>query len=284
MKHVVLLLALFFIPSQLLYGNLKNLYIIVEPNGLKSHKESDKQILVPVFKNLLQIGKWITKKNSSPLFKKVFIRIAGGNSYMFRKKRMNKLAKKRTFVEIYKETKSIENYSFAKTLAYFPQDLELNGWKGEETLLLIMGDINFVKNGISSHGKYLNSAWLEKKKSPFMKYLLLKENSPAKGTSVMVLTRTQLNLRDEKMRKDFIVNLFSNEKMGMKPYFVGENYNIFNAPGTSKSKDNYMLELIRAIKYGKRNILKVNPLPETTICQIVGAKESITIRNCGGRP
>jgi hypothetical protein len=281
MRAFIVLSFLIFSTSSL-HANIKNLYIILEPNALKSQKNSDKRMIVPMFEKLLMIGKWVSPKDNTPKFKKVFIRIAGGNSYIFSKKKIHKLSRKSTFIEMYQEVKAIKSYSFPKTLAYFPQDLELNGWRGEETLLLIMGDINFVQNGITSHGKYLNSAWLESKKSPFVKYLLLKDNTPAKDASVMVLTRTQLNLKDEKMRKDFIVNLFAHTQMGMQPYFIGEDYNIFNAPDRLKPKDNYILKILKDIKDGRRDGLKVNQLPKTTICQIVGAKESITIRNCGG--
>ena len=278
------ILFILLIASSSIHANIKNLYIIVEPNSLQSSDEDTKRVLLPVFKNLLQIGKWVSNDKTTPRFKRVFIRVAGGNSYTFNKKNIHKLSKTKTFIEIYKNTKDMEEYSIADTLAYFPQDLEkFKGWKGEETLLLIMGDINFVKNGITSHGRYLNSFWLENKNSPFVKYLLSKENTPAKDTSVIVITRTQLGLKDEKMRQNFIVNLLSNEKVGMNLYYIGESYNLFSTPSSMKSKDSFILKLIKDVKNGQREVIKLKELQKTSICQIVGSEDSITVKDCGGR-
>jgi hypothetical protein len=283
MKKLLFLLYLASITPSSIYANIKNLYIIVEPNSFYTEKRDSKKILTPVFKTLLQIGKWISKdKDIPPKFQRVVIQVAGGNTYKFNKRNIDKLSKKKTIIEIYKNTKNIKEYSIADTLAYFPQDLEkLKGWKGEETLLLVMGDINFVKNGISSHGKYLNSFWLESQNSPFVKYFLSKDNTPAKDVSVMVLTRTQLKLNHEKMRQDFIVNLLSNQQVGMNVYYIGESYNLFSAPTSMKSKNNYVIELLKNIKEGKKKPIKLVSLPKTNICQIIGANESITIKNCG---
>ena len=284
MKKLLFVLFAFLITPSSIYANIKNLYIIIEPNSIYEDEKDSKRVLTPVFKTLLQMGKWISKdKDMLPKFKRVVIQVAGGNTYRFNKKNIHKLSKKKTFVGVYKNTKSVEEYSIADTLAYFPQNLEKLKWKGEETLLLIMGDVNFVKNGITSHGKYLNSFWLESKNSPFVKYLLSKDNSPAKNVSVMVLTRTQLKLNHEKMRQDFIVNLLSNEKMGMNVYYVGESYNIYSAPSSMKSKNSYVLKLLQSIKNGQKKAIKFTQLPKTSICQIVGAEDSITVKNCGGR-
>jgi len=284
MRGLILILFASVIASSNIHANIKNLYIIVEPNSIHSSDEDNKKVLLPIFKNLLQIGKWVSNDKITPKFKKVFIRVAGGNTYTYNEKTIHKLSKKKTFVRIYKNTKDIQEYSIADTLAYFPQDLEkLKGWKGEETLLLIMGDINFVKNGITSHGKYLNSFWLENKNSPFVKYLLSKDNTPAKDTSVIIMTRTQLGLREERIRQDFIVNLLSNEKVGMNVYYIGESYNIFSAPSSIKSKDPFILKLIKDIKNRQRDAIKVKELRKTNICQIVGTEDSITVKDCGGR-
>lgn len=276
---IIFILSLFI---SNIYGNIKNLYIIIEPHIIEKEKDEVKTVLVPTFKNLTQIGKWITENRAKPKFKNVFIRVAGGNSYQFKKKSLDRLSKRKTFVQIYKDTKEIEEYSISKTLAYFPQDLRLKKWKGEETLLLIMGDVNFVKNGISSYGKYLNSYWLESENSIFVKYFLSKDNQPAKDTSVIVLTQTQLSLIHEKMRRDFIINLLSNERVGMRLYYVGEIYNLFSAPSSLKSTDTYLLELLKKVKQGEKAMLKRNELPKTSFCQIVGLQDSINVRNCGG--
>lgn len=283
MKLLLFILFALVIASNNIHANIKNLYIIVEPNSIHSSDEDNKKVLLPIFKNLLQIGKWVSNDKVTPKFKRVFIRVAGGNTYRYNVNTIHKLSKKKTFVGIYKNTKDIQEYSIAGTLAYFPQYLEKQGWKGEETLLLIMGDINFVKNGITSHGKYLNSFWLENKNSPFVKYLLSKDNTPAKDTSVIIMTRTQLGLRKEKMRQDFIVNLLSNEKVGMNVYYIGESYNIFSAPSSMKSKDPFILKLIKDIKNKQKAAIKVKELRKTSICQIVGSEDSITVKDCGGR-
>ena len=255
--------------------HLKNLYILIEPTPIEN---SEKDLLLPSFKNLEIIAKWLSKKRS--LYSKVYITSPGlrkGKEY--KGKQIQKIAKKHIFPHLYKLIKNKREYSMPKALGTYTSDIQRLGWKGSETLLLIFGDINFVKNGFDSHGKYLNSAWLSNKDSPYVRYFLQKDNSISKNSSVIVITRTQIDLKHEKMRKDFLVNLFSHEKVGMKVYYIGELHNKFFA--SLKDHDTLCIKILDQVRRKMRKPIDPIALPKTEKCQMVSKNGAFFVNNCG---
>jgi hypothetical protein len=143
-------------------------------------------------------------------------------------------------------------------------------------MLLIIGDINYRTESISSHGMYFNSSWVTNKNSIFYRSFLAKDNDIAKDTSVVIFTRTQLNIKNEKRREDLLVNLF--EKSNMKVYYVGDFHNNFIAK--LKDRDTFSIKLIDKVRVKDMKPIKKPRLDETKVCQIVGEK-TMTIKNCG---
>ena len=277
-KYYAILLVFFFAIEPLNANDkIKNLYILIEPTSAEQEYAA-KNVLQPSFKNLELISKWVS--SNSKKFNDVFIRAVGSIQYRYKRKDIHKLNKRKLFRKIYKLIKDKKEYSIADALSYYSQDLEQFGWKGSETMLLIVGDVNYVKNGISSHGKYLNSFWLSSKNSPFVRLFMSRDNTVAKNTSVVIYTRTQLALLDEKKREDFLVNLFSHEDVGMDVYYIGDFHNNFMLP-LKKENDTYSLKLLDKVRKKKLKPIPVRQLPETNICQIIGNGESILCRDCG---
>ncbi len=252
----------------------KNLYVLIEPNS-SSQSESYKDILEPSFRNLENIMKWIQKDKTSPKFNNIFIRVVGYETKLYKKKSIGRINGK-LFKSIYKEIKNKKNYSIADGLGYFSQDMRANRWKGEETILLIIGDINYRTETISSHGMYFNSSWITNKNSVFYRNFLSKDNDIAKDTSVVIFTRTHLDMKNEKRREDFLVNLF--EESNMKVYYVGGFHNNFIA--NLKDRDTFSIKLIDKVRIKDMKPMEKSKLDETKVCQIVG-KKTMTIKNCG---
>lgn len=254
------------------HAKIKNIYILVEPSSALDNKH----ILTPILSNTKMLLRWISADGRNPRFRRAFIRVVGVHSQYYKKADVGKMGKQNIMGRVYRLIKNQKKYSIASGLSHFSQDLEGHSWKGEETLLLIIGDIDFVKNGISSHGKYLNSAWLTQKRSPYKRNFLDRDNQIARGTSVVILNRTQLNLKAEKQREGFLYNLFS--KAGMRPYYIGDFYNQFVA--TQDSKENFLVKLIDGIRKGTYEPMTKINIPDSQLCQIV-SDESLTIKNCG---
>jgi len=268
------LILIFFVEFS--YAECKNLYILIEPTSAMDAEDASQHILIPSLENSKNIVKWIVKNRTRPKFRNIFIRVVGYKTELFKQKDIGVMLQKGIFNNIYKSIKMKKEYSITNGLSHFSQDLEGNGWRGDETMLLVIGDIDFVKNGVSSHGKYLNSAWLTNKQSPFVRDFLKRDNTIAKDTSVVIFTRTQLNLKDEKRREDFLINLFS--KAGMRLYYVGDYHNNFIAK--LRDDDVFAIKMIDRVRLNKQKHIEVSSMMESNLCQIVG-KEAMTIKNCG---
>jgi len=261
---------------QLTYAKCKNLYILIEPTSAMNIEDSSKHILTPSLMSTKSILSWIAKSKQRPKFNNIFIRVVGYRTELYKRKDIGSIPKKPIIRNIYINIKNKKGYSIANGLSYFSQDLEGLNWKGDETMLLVVGDVDFVENGISSHGRYLNSAWLNNDTSPFVRKFINRDNDISERTSVVIFTRTQLKLKDEEKRKNFLVNLFS--KANMKVYYVGGFYNNFMA--TLRDSDTYIIKLIDRVRLGKHKHIVAPKMLETNICQIVGEK-TMTMKNCG---
>lgn len=257
-------------------AKIKNLYILVEPSAVVDVSMANKHILTPLFMNMDRVLQWVSGDGIHTKFHNVYIRVIGDIAEPYKRSKVGKMGKQGIFKIIYNRIKNTQAYSTANGLSRFSQDLEGQKWRGDETMLLIVGDMDFVQNGISSHAKYLNGAWLTRKESPFKRSFLDRDNSVAKGTSVVVFNRTQLALKDEKQREQFIINLF--DKAGMSVYYVGDFYNHFIAP--LHYEDSFMLKLIDRVRKREHTALKAKTLPQTHLCQII-SDEAMTIKNCG---
>ncbi len=274
MARFLSILFLLFILSESSQARCKNLYVLIEPNS-SLQNESYKDILEPSFRNLENIMKWIQKDKMSPKFNNVFIRVIGYETKLYKKKTIGRINGK-LFKSIYKEIKNKKSYSIADGLGYFSQDLRANNWKGDETMLLIIGDINYRSESISSHGMYFNSSWITNKNSTFYRSFLAKDNDIAKGTSVVIFTRTQLDMKNEKRREDFLVNLF--KKSNMIVYYIGDFHNNFIAK--LRDRDTFAIKVIDKVRIKNLMPMKMLELDKTKVCQIVGEK-TMTIKSCG---
>lgn len=275
-RKIYLIFFMLVFTVQLTYAKCKNLYILIEPTSAMNIEDSSKHILTPSLMTTKSILSWIAKSKQRPKFNNIFIRVVGYRTELYKRKDIGSMPKKPIIRNIYKNIKNKKGYSIANGLSYFSQDLEGLNWKGDETMLLVVGDVDFVENGISSHGRYLNSAWLNNDTSPFVRKFINRDNDISKRTSVVIFTRTQLKLKDEEKRKNFLVNLFS--KANMKVYYVGGFYNNFMA--TLRDSDTYIIKLIDRVRLGKHKHIVAPKMLETNICQIVGEK-TMTMKNCG---
>ena len=275
-RKIYLIFFMLVFTVQLTYAKCKNLYILIEPTSAMNIEDSSKHILTPSLMSTKSILSWIAKSKQRPKFNNIFIRVVGYRTELYKRKDIGSIQKKPIIRNIYKNIKNKKGYSIANGLSYFSQDLEGLNWKGDETMLLVVGDVDFVENGISSHGRYLNSAWLNNDTSPFVRKFINRDNDISERTSVVIFTRTQLKLKDEEKRKNFLVNLFS--KANMKVYYVGGFYNNFMA--TLRDSDTYIIKLIDRVRLGKHKHIVAPKMLETNICQIVGEK-TMTMKNCG---
>ena len=275
-RKIYLIFFMLVFTVQLTYAKCKNLYILIEPTSAMNIEDSSKHILTPSLMTTKSILSWIAKSKQRPKFNNIFIRVVGYRTELYKRKDIGSMPKKPIIRNIYKNIKNKKGYSIANSLSHFSQDLEGLNWKGDETMLLVVGDVDFVENGISSHGRYLNSAWLNNDTSPFVRKFINRDNDISKRSSVVIFTRTQLKLKDEEKRKNFLVNLFS--KANMKVYYVGGFYNNFMA--TLRDSDTYIIKLIDRVRLGKHKHIVAPKMLETNICQIVGEK-TMTMKNCG---
>jgi hypothetical protein len=170
----------------------------------------------------------------------------------------------------------VKKYKVSDALGTITKDIKKLKWKPEDTLLVYIGDVDYVRNGISSYGKILNAGWLKSHKSIFVKDFLTIDNTYLKGISIIVITRTQLDLFYEKKREDFLTNLFS--LAGMDVLYVGSNYNNLEAKITDN--DSFLAHLMKKVYKRELQPLKVPELPDTKRCQIIG-EDDIPIPTCG---
>jgi hypothetical protein len=277
LKKIFYIILIFLSVCSFSYADdtkIRNLYILIEPTANPNEKAAD-NILVPSLVNLNDVLNKIIEFNT---FSKVLIRIAGKNNQVleFKRNEIKNISEQNLIVQIYNLIKNKKDYNISNSLSFYSQDLQKKKLKGKNTLFLIIGDINYVSNGISSHNGYLNSAWLTNTNSPFVKDFIQLDNDIAKDSSVVVFTRTQLDLKQEKKRKDFIVNLFS--KVDMNVFYVGDMYKNFGIPIDEKYF--FSFQLIKEVKKRNLDIIKPTNMLDVQACQII-SKTAITIPNCG---
>lgn len=257
---------------------LKNIYIIVEPSATPNTGKEFNSILYSSFMIVDSLVKWM-ENDGLPLFDRLIVRGVGcvepvefqGRNIEFKKI-------KPKIDDLYYELLKNKEYSVPDALSYFTRDIKQKKWKGSETLLVYIGDVNFVRNGLSSHGKYLNAAWLTNERSIFVRDFLKIDNTVIKGISAVVFTRTQLDIAKEKYRENFIINLF--DKAGMDVYYTGSFYNALEYP--IKDSDTFVLQVINQVKRHKRDTIVPPVVPDVKQCQIIGNEMALTVDNCGG--
>lgn len=277
MKKTLFVLLLLFSTNNI-YGQekLKNLYILIEPTVVHNNKIDGYEVnpVLDISFNILdEIISWVTQ-NSVAKFRKVFIRGVGIDddetfAQEFKNEKISFKRLKKYSNDLYNEMLGIKTYSVADTLSTIAKDIKKKKWKAKETLLIYIGDVTHNRNGFNSHGKALNSQWLINKRSPFVKSFIENDNTFAQGISVIVFNRTQLSLDKEKLREDFLINLFS--LAGMKVYYVGEVYN--NMETKLRSEDSYLNKVINQVRKKEKKMLDMRVMKDTQVCQYVGESE-----------
>jgi hypothetical protein len=246
---------------------IKNLYIFIEPTTVSNHLNSkgkeDNDILYNSKKITLKIVKWAKKEK----IKRIIIN--------------NKVLKKDINPAIFihslikKSLLKKRIYNIGKLLGNLHTrfiDYEL---KSDNTLFVYIGDVNFVKKDISSHGAYLTSGWLTHESSPFVRKFFKADNGSLKNIPTAIINRTQLSLKNEKKREDFLIKLFSDA--GMKVYYVGNS----NMGFGGKIAINHITDKLKLIANKKVTKLKNTNADNTELCQIVYDSDEINVPGCG---
>jgi len=206
------------------------------------------------------------------------LHIAGLNKQPkeYRRKELKELKVRKISQALYATASSIGKYNIAKDLSNLSNHLDALSWKGSETLFVILGDINYLGKGdLSSHGSYLNSAWLSHACSPFVRHLLKHNNDNLQGAGIIVFTRTQLDLMHERKRKDFILNLFSDAHEELNVFYVGGLQNSIVRPGHS-----FGIDIVKKAIAGNMEAIEEKRLLPTKLVQIVNNIGNMSINLC----
>jgi len=266
---------------------LKNIFVLIEPLDPKFNTSNSEDqdhdhgiFLMSEASFLLDLMEWFNSNKSK--FENIVFKIGGmkqehhhyhgppigdKNHEVYNRKKLDKINKKKLAEKIYIIGRNIKEYKIAKELAAFSQSLSLLEWKGEETLFVILGDINFVGRFVSSHGGYLNSGWLKNEKSPFKLLYLDEDNKASSKASIVVFTRTQLNIIHESKRKSFISNLFVRANANLKIYYIGSINN-----SLLPNNNNFGISLIEKIQNNKIEPLAKMKIVDTHFVQIIDSE------------
>jgi len=267
-KFAIIVIFLSLLLSQLeAKVPIKNLYIFIEPTTVPNHlndkgKESN-DILYNSKKIALKIIKWAKKEKIKRVIVNGEILKKEINPALFMHKLIKKsLLKKRL-------------YNIGKLLGNLHMNFLDYELTKENALLVYIGDVNFVKKDINSHGAYLSMGWLKNQNSPFVRKFLKADNSSLKDVPMLVVTRTQLSLKNEKKREDFMIKLFSDA--GLKLFYIGNAHMAFGG----RVQTNHILEQIKLIAKNKLSQLTPFNNDDSQLCQIVYNTFEIPISGCG---
>lgn len=248
--------------------SIKNLYILIEPTSISNSINEKGKPYNSILNNSKRIVKDVVKWAKENKVKRIFINskelTKNTNEHIF----INKIIKK----ELFKKKK----YNVSKILEEIHNNFFANKLKVKDTLLLYIGDIDFIKNGVSSHGGYLNSGWLNNPNSPFVKKFIKADNSSLQGIPVVIITRTQIGVINEKKRESFLLNLFSSA--GMKVFYIGNSYR--NLP--TRTTVNFIVDKIEKVANKVDKPLKIFAYDKIKLCQIIYDDYEINIPSCGG--
>jgi len=224
--------------------NPKNIYILVEPSVIYGDKY---KIINKIFKNMDDLR-----------IRNVFLDIMGSDQVV----KHTHFNKKHTLkgLTLYKN----EKYNLTKELGTLTSKLKKRGLKGEDTLLIILGDFQlWRKNGTSTIGYYLSDSWLSSKYSPFVRNFINNNNSELSNMKVLVLGQQNTSTHNHYMHELFMAKLFSlaNNSIKLSGYFITKNQININNVEFSFNLINYSLNnstFVKSTKLNNSNLFQLN--------------------------
>lgn len=257
-------------------ADIKNLYIFIEPTTIQNRINDKNKEINDVLKESERIVADLVKSAKKNHIKNIYIsriwKKFKHNAPLLLKPSDNiRVILKRALKPLYK----YHNYNIAKILGDIHSDFE-EGISAKESIMVYIGDVNYMNSSLSSTRGYLNSGWLKNKESIFVKKFLKQDNSSLEGLPVFIVNRVQLPLDYEQRKENFIIKLFT--LAGLKPIYIDTNPRILS----SRVQKNY-LEQAFENKLNTPNSIKSTILLDSEICQIVTPNNpEISVPNCGG--
>lgn len=256
--------------------DIKNLYIFIEPTSIQNRLNFKNKKINDVLKESERIVGDLVKSAKKNHIKNIYIsriwKKFEHNSPLLVKPNDNlRIVLKRALKPLYK----YHHYNIAKILGAIHSDFE-ETLNAKESIMVYIGDVNYMNGAVDSSKGYLNSGWLKSKQSVFVKKFLNQDNSSIAGLPIFIVNRVQLPLKYEQRKEDFIIKLFS--LAGLKPIYIDTNPRILS----SRVMKNYIGQVF-GDKLNDLKKLNSNMILDSEICQVVTPdSREIPVPGCGG--
>jgi len=169
------------------------------------------------------------------------------------------------------EEAKFSEYNIAAELHLVSDTLKREQLSSDETLLIILGDLVYVGvDGVSSHGYFFNDTWLTSDYSPFVRYLIKKDNKWLSGLRVAVFGQQSSSAYVYKKSKSFMAKLFNLVEPSIKLLFYSPLLNTFNRGNTG-----YFSRLLFNLSESTFPIVKPGKIESTLLFQLVSDEKEV---------
>jgi hypothetical protein len=271
------LIYIFLLSLALSASEIKNVYILIEPTSIQNRVDYKNKEVNDILKETERIVTDIILASKKKHVKNIYVsriwkKFKHHSPILLKQKDNVRIFLKKVLKPLYK----YHNYNIAKILGDIHSDFE-DTIDPKESMIIYIGDVNYMNSFMNSSRGYLNSGWLVNKQSIFVNKFLKQDNSALKGVPIFIINRVQLPLAYEERKEKFIIKLFN--LAGLTPVYIGVNPRIIS----SLVQKNYIVQIFENQLNGFKRV-ESNLKLDDTICQIVTpGNAEVPVPYCGGK-